>query len=145
MWLDNLKELRKQTKMSYKQIAELTQMPERTVARIFSGDTDNPYVETLHRIVDALGYTLNDIFADTAAMVTTEDVVGLKDNVEVISAQNDLMAVENDMLKKKVDALATEIELLKKELAHKEELLALHNYYKTHIEQLIKERRNEIV
>ena len=138
MWLDNLKELRKQTKMSYKQIAEMTQMPERTVARIFSGDTDNPYVETLHRIVDALGYTLNDIFADTAAMVTTEDVVELKDNVEVITAQNDLMAVENDMLKKKVDAQTTEIELLKKELAHKEELLALHNYYKTHIEQLIK-------
>lgn len=145
MWLDNLKELRKQTKMSYKQIAEMTQMPERTVARIFSGDTDNPYVETLHRIVDALGYTLNDIFADTAAVVTTENIIELKDNVEVITAQNDLMTVENEMLKRKNDALATEIELLKKELAHKEELLALHNYYKAHIEQLIKERRNELV
>ena len=140
MWLDNLKEIRKQTKLTYKQIADKTNLPERTVARIFSGDTDNPYVETLHRIVDALGYTLNDIFADTAAMVTTEDVIELKDNVEVISAQNDLMAVENDMLKKKVDALSTEMELLKRELAHKDELLALHNYYKTHIEQLIKER-----
>ena len=138
MWLDNLKELRKQTKMSYKQIADMTQMPERTVARIFSGDTDNPYVETLHRIVDALGYTLNDIFADTAAMVTTEDVVELKDNVEVITAQNDLMAVENDMLKKKVDSLLTEMELLKKELSHKDELLALHKFYQTHIEQYIK-------
>lgn len=145
MWLDNLRELRKQTKMSYKQIAEMTQMPERTVARIFSGDTDNPYVETLHRIVDALGYTLNDIFADTAVVVATEDIVELKDNVEAISAQNDLMIVENEMLKKKVDAMTTEIELLKKELAHKEELLALHNYYKTHIEQLIKERRDMIV
>ena len=145
MWLENLKELRKQTKMSYKQIAEKTNLPERTVARIFSGDTDNPYVETLHRIVDALGYTLNDIFADTAAVVTMVDVTELKDNVEVITAQNDLMAVENEMLKKKVDALTTELELIKKELAHKEELLALHNYYKTHIEQLIKERRNEIV
>lgn len=142
MWLDNLKELRKQTKMSYHQIAEKTNLPERTVSRIFSGDTDNPYVETLHRIVDALGYTLNDIFADTAVVVATEDVVELKDNVDVITAQNDLMAVENDMLKTKVTALTTEIELLKKELAHKEELLALHNYYKTHIEQLIKERMN---
>jgi hypothetical protein len=44
------------------------------------------------------------------------------------------------MLKKKVDLLTTEVELLKKELSHKEELLALHNYYKAHIEQIIKER-----
>jgi hypothetical protein len=42
------------------------------------------------------------------------------------------------MLKTKNLALTMEIELLKKELAHKEELLALHNYYKIHIEQLIK-------
>ena len=145
MWLDNLKELRKQTKMTYKQIADKANLPERTVNRVFSGDTDNPYVETLHRIVDALGFTLNDIFADTAAIVATEDVIGLKDNVEVITAQNDLITVENEMLKKKVDALTTELELIKKELAHKEELLALHNYYKTHIEQLIKERRDAIV
>ena len=69
MWLDNLKELRKQTKMTYKQIADKANLPERTVNRVFSGDTDNPYVETLHRIVDALGFTLNDIFADTAAIV----------------------------------------------------------------------------
>ena len=142
MWLDNLKELRKVTKMSYKQIADMTNLPERTVIRIFSGDTDNPYVETLHRIVDALGYTLNDIFADTAAIVTTEDVIGLKDNVEVITAQHELIVVENDMLKKKIDALSIELELTKKELAHKEELLALHNYYKTHIESLTKERMN---
>jgi hypothetical protein len=37
-----------------------------------------------------------------------------------------------------VDALTMELELVKKELSHKEELLALHNYYKTHFEQLIK-------
>lgn len=138
MWLDNLKELRKQTKMSYKQIAEVTNMPERTVIRIFSGETDNPYVDTLHRIVTALGGTLDDIFVDTKVVVATETIVELKENADVMAAQNDLIAVENDMLKKKVDAQTTEIELLKKELAHKEELLALHNYYKTHIEQLIK-------
>lgn len=145
MWLDNLKESRKQTKMSYKQIAEMTNLPERTVIRIFSGDTDNPYMDTIHRIVKALGGSLDDIFADTKAVVATESIVELKDNVDVITAQNDLISVENEMLKKKVDALTTELELMRKELAHKEELLALHNYYKTHIEQLIKERRDVIV
>ena len=34
--------------------------------------------------------------------------------------------------------LDTELELLKKELQHKEELLAVHNFYRTHLEQIKK-------
>lgn len=138
MWLDNLKELKKKTGMSSKQIAEKTKLPERTVARIFSGDTDNPYVDTLHRIVTTLGGSLDDILADTKVVVATESFVELKEDAEVTAAERDLIMVENDVLKAKVATLTTELELLKKELAHKEELLALHNYYKTHIEQIIK-------
>ena len=138
MWLDNLKELRKQTGMSVKHIAEGTNLPERTVTRIFSGETDNPYVDTLHRIVTFLGGSLDDILADTKVVVATESMVEIKENADAIAAQNDLVSVENEMLKTKVMALTTELELVKKELAHKEELLALHNYYKTHIEQLVK-------
>ena len=138
MWLDNLKELKKRTGMSVKQIAEKTNLPERTVNRIFSGDTDNPYVDTLHRIVTVLGGSLDDILADSKAVVATETMVELKETVDVIEASHDLISVENEMLKSKVAALSTESELLKKELAHKEELLALHTYYKTHIEQLLK-------
>lgn len=142
MWLDNLKELRKQKGMSYKQIAELSNLPERTVARIFSGDTDHPYADTLDFIVKALGSDLGDIFADTKVVIATDELVGIKESVNVVEAERDLTLVENDMLKKKVDALTTELELLKKELAHKEEIIALHNYYKIHFEQLIK--RGEI-
>ena len=138
MWLDNLKELKKQTNMSSKKIAELTNLPERTVIRIFSGDTDNPYVDTLHRIVTVLGGSLDDILADTKVVVATESLVEVKESVNVIEAERDLIAVENEMLKAKVTALTAENELLVKELKHKEELLALHNYYKAHIEQLIK-------
>lgn len=138
MWLDNLKELKNKTRMSSKQIAELTNLPERTVNRIFSGDTDNPYVDTLHRIVTVLGGSLDDILADTKAVVATQSLVEIQESANVIEAQRDLIAVENEMLKAKVAALTAENELLTKELKHKEELLALHNYYQTHIEQLIK-------
>jgi transcriptional regulator with XRE-family HTH domain len=138
MWLDNLKELKKTKGMSAKQIADKTNLPERTVNRIFSGETDNPYVDTLHRIVTVLGGSLDDILADTKVVVSNESIVELKETVDVIEASHDLISVENEMLKTKNAALTTEIELLKKELAHKEEVLALHNYYKTYIEQLIK-------
>ena len=138
MWLDNLNELKKSKGMTLKQISDATKIPESTIKRIFAGDTIDPYVSTIHRIVTALGGSLDHILADTNAVLSTESLVEVKENANIVEAERDLILVENNMLKTKVAALTTEIELLKKELAHKEELLALHNYYKTHIEQLIK-------
>ena len=129
MWLDNLKELKKAKGMSSKQIAEKTNLPERTVIRIFSGDTDNPYVDTLHRIVTVLGGSLDDILADTKVIVGTENLAALQENVNVVNAEKDLLLAENKILQDKVTALTSENELLKMQLMHKEELLALHNYY----------------
>lgn len=129
MWLDNLKELKKKTGMSAKQIADKTNLPERTVNRIFSGDTDNPYVDTLHRIVTVLGGSLDDILADTKVVVATESLVEVKENANVIEAERDLITAENAILKDKVAALSAENEMLKMQLKHKEEIIALHNYY----------------
>lgn len=129
MWLDNLKELKKQTGMSSKQIADKTNLPERTVVRIFSGDTDSPYADTLHRIVTALGGSLDDILADTKVVVGEKSLATLQDDVAAVTAERDLIITENAILKDKVNALTAENELLKMQLMHKEELLALHNYY----------------
>lgn len=138
MWLENLKELKKKTGMSSKQIAEKTRLPERTVNRIFAGESDHPYADTLDLIAKAMGYDLGDVFSETKVIVATEELVEIKEAVDIVEAERDLTIAENEMLKAKNAAQATEIELLKKELQHKEELLALHNYYKAHIEQLIK-------
>ena len=138
MWLDNLKELKKAKGMTSKQIADATKIPESTIKRIFAGETIDPYVTTIHRIVTALGGSLDHILADTNAVLSTESIVEVKESANILEAERNLIIVENEMLKTKNAALTTEIELLKKELAHKEELLALHNYYKTHIEQLVK-------
>ena len=138
MWLDNLKDLKKKTGMTAKQISEKTRLPERTINRIFSGETDHPYADTLDIIVKALGYDLGDIFADTKVVVATDDLVEIKECVDVVEAERDLILVENEMLKAKNAALTTENELLKKEIQHKDELLALHNYYKSVISGMAK-------
>jgi transcriptional regulator with XRE-family HTH domain len=138
MWLDNLNELKKSKGMTLKQISDATKIPESTIKRIFAGDTIDPYVSTIHRIVIVLGGSLDHVLADTNAVLAPESVAEAKEIADVAEAQRDLIALENDRLKAHNLALTTENELLKKELAHKEELLALHNYYKIHIEQLIK-------
>lgn len=138
MWLENLRELKKKTGMTSKQIADKTKLPERTVNRIFSGETDHPYADTLDIIVKALGFDLGDIFADTGVIVATEKLVEIKESVDVVEAERDLVSAENEILKEKNAALTKEIELLKKEIQHKDELLALHNYYKSVISGMSK-------
>lgn len=138
MWLDNLKELKKQTGMSSKQIAEKTRLPERTVTRIFGGESDHPYADTLDLIVKAMGYDLGDIFSETKVVIATDDLVEIKENVDIVEAEHDRVLAENEMLKAKNAALTMEIELLKKELQHKDEIIAVHNYYKSVISGMTK-------
>jgi transcriptional regulator with XRE-family HTH domain len=134
MWLDNLKELKKNTNLSVKQIADKTKLPERTVNRILAGETDHPRVDTLHLIVTALGGSLNDIFADTNAVVATETLVEVKEVVEELEAEQDNILAENEALRAENISLKTEIqvlkdELLRKESQHKDELLSLVKYF----------------
>ena len=129
MWLDNLKELKKKTGMSTKQIADKSRLPERTVARIISGETDHPRIDTLGLIVDAIGATLRDIFADTNVIVATETLTAVKEVAEIVEAERDEVAIKNEMLEAKVNALTMENELLKSQLQHKDELLSVHKQY----------------
>ena len=129
MWLDNLKELKKKSGMTSKQIADATKIPESTIKRIFAGETADPYVTTIHRIVVVLGGSLDHILADTNAVLAQESLIEAKETAGVAEAQRDLVVAENAILKDKIAALTAENELLKMQLKHKEELLAVHNYY----------------
>jgi predicted transcriptional regulator len=136
MWLDNLRELKKEKGVTNKYIAEATNLPERTVTRIFAGDTDNPYVDTLHRIVTVLDGSLDSILADTKVVVGGADMVALqaeKDastaEVERLTAELALVSAELAVLKDKVVTLTAENDVLRLKLEHKEEIIALHNYY----------------
>lgn len=129
MWLDNLKELKKSKGMSVKQIADATNLPERTVSRIFSGDTDNPYVDTLHRIVSVLDGSLDNILADTKTVVGDANLITLQNDVDRLNNEVILLQAKLSIAEDKVVTLTTENDILRMKLEHKEELLALHNYY----------------
>jgi transcriptional regulator with XRE-family HTH domain len=129
MWLDNIKDLKKKLNMSSKQLAERSNLPEKTISRILSGDTKNPYIDTLDRIAVALGSTLTDILLDTKVVIGNESMVELNETVETTNAENDLLVAENEILKTKVDALTKELEVTKTELMYTKKLLAVHEYY----------------
>ena len=129
MWLDNLKELKKEKGMTAKQIAEATNLPERTVSRIFSGDTDNPYVTTIHRIVSVLGGSLDMIFAESKVVVGNESLIELQANIDNLNSELAAIRKENTALKDTLVKITAENDVLKTKLEHKEEIIALHNYY----------------
>jgi len=136
VWLDNLKELKAEKQMSAKQIAEKANLPDKTVCRILSGHTMNPYIDTLDRIATALGASIGDIVAGTNTVVGNTNLSTLQDTLdsvtaekETIIAERDLIFAENTILKDKVSALTAENEMLKIQLMHKDEIIALHNYY----------------
>lgn len=136
MWLDNLKEIMKEENIKPKQLAERSNLPEKTVTRILSGHTANPYLDTLDRLATALGHTIGDILAGTKVVVGNDSLSTLQANIDTITAERDtimaerdLVIAENIILKDKVSVLTAENELLKLQLAHKEEIIAIHNYY----------------
>ena len=129
MWLEKLRELRKEKNdISYKTIAERAKVSEKTVSRVFHGEVD-PYLDTLDRIVTSLDSTLSEIFEDTKAVVVDKCAIKTQEEFDVLTAERDLVVAENVILKDKVAVMTAEIDLLKMKLAHKEEIIALHNYY----------------
>lgn len=134
MWLDNIRELKKDKNVSNKWIAEQTGLPVRTVDRVFAGDTDNPYVDTLHRIVKVLGGSLDGILADTKMVVGGADLITLQGEVDRLTAEVErlsselaLVTAENVVLKDKADAAENELKDTK--LTLQEEIISIHKYY----------------
>lgn len=127
MWLDNLKELKKKAGMSAKQIAEATNLPERTVTRIFSGDTENPLMDTLRRIVAVLGGSLDDLFAESKMRVANTDLIALQAEYDKLAAEASDLRAENVTLKDKLVTLEVELDRLRLTLAHKEEIISLQD------------------
>lgn len=136
MWLDRIKERRAELGYSYKYIAEEGKLPERTVARIFAGETASPYADTLKSIADVLDLSLDDILADTKSVVGGKNYIVLNQEVDTLAAEVErlnselaLISTENAVLKDKVGVLTAENDILNIKLKHKEEIIALHNYY----------------
>ena len=123
MWLDRLKKLKEDSKMSSKQIAEAAQLPLQTVKHIFCGDTESPRVDTLRQIVSVLGGSLDDLFAESSTVLSDENMRMLQEEVTSLKIANEKM--KEDYLK-----LSAEYSILKeKNEALKDQIIDIHQYY----------------
>ena len=63
-WLDNLTEMRRMSGMSLDELSRASGVPKGTLAKITSGATRDPKLETMRLLVTAMGRTLNDLVSD---------------------------------------------------------------------------------
>lgn len=131
MWNERIIEAKKAQGITPKMMSERTRghLPERTIVRILSGETPNPRIDTIIELGAAVGLTPQELFADTNVIAATETLAEVKETAEVVEAEKDRALAELEMLRSKAAAQETEIALLKEKLQHKEELLAVYNYF----------------
>ena len=140
-WIENLRTLKKEKKVTYEWIAEQSGQTERTVIRIFAGETDDPKCKTLKPICYALGVTLDEVLTDTTTFLSTKRLSALKEEAEQLMAENDRLAAEVERLCGEIalisadnavlrDRVATAENALKDtKLALQEEIIAIHKHY----------------
>ena len=132
MWRENLIELKKSKGISSKQIAELCNVPEKTVTRIFNGSTPNPTIDNILAIVRALGGSLDsifDIFAGTGALISDDNLSRLQMECNALKEENSRLNQELVNAQTTINELTLEKTVLQKELEHKQEIINIHNYY----------------
>jgi transcriptional regulator with XRE-family HTH domain len=136
LWRKSLNELRNRTGVSYKQIADKENLSEKAVSRVFSGEAKNPGVDLIRRIIHALGGTWSEVFAESSAVIGSQDLVTLQAEVNRLGEENALLASSLNIAnldlaaqKDKVTALESEIKILRLKLEYEEKLVAVHNFY----------------
>ena len=123
MWLENLIKLKENANKTCKEIAEGTKQPERTIIRIFHGETDSPSISTLIPIIRYLNGSIDDVFFDTGAVIGNEKQSVLKETIDNLSIERDLLKADNINLKQKLSNCEMENEMLKKQITF------MYNYY----------------
>lgn len=135
-WLENLKAVKKDKNVSNKWISEQSNVPQKTVDRIFAGDTDSPKFDTIRLVCKALGVSIDDIASDTMTVLGNKTHVALQTENDTLTAENEALKLnleevtaENLRLREEICRLSAENATLALTLEHKEEIIAIHNYY----------------
>ena len=117
MWLERIIEAKKTQGITTKAMAEKVKLPEDTIARILSGKTKDPRLETVMRLGSAVGLNAWEIFAETGTVVGDKNLAELQAeldaaNVSLSSKANAELATQNAELNSELKHARREIELL---------------------------------
>lgn len=131
MFRERILEEKKRLNLSAKTMSDTSRLhlPEETISRVLSGKTADPGVNTVLDLAETVGMKPYEAFMDATLASEFKAFLELKSRSEETEADRIRIIAENENLKSTNAGLVDRIRVLEMELSHKEELLALHNYY----------------
>lgn len=93
-YVEKLKIIKEDKKMTNKQISELGNIGLSTVIKVFNGDTENPTFETIDRITNALGVSLDEL----AGRKTADEPPIASPIVETFNSYSELLKEKDDRI-----------------------------------------------
>lgn len=92
-WVEKLRNMKKSSGQTTKQISVGSGLPEPTLEKIFAGKTDSPRLSTIVQLVHYLGYTLDDLDDDPVPTVDPLQIA-LLSNFNQLNAEGRLRLLE---------------------------------------------------
>ena len=131
MFRERILEEKKRLNLSVKTMADMSRLhlPDETIGRVLSGKTADPGISTVLDISETVGLKPYEIFMDATLAAEFKAFLELKSRSEETEAERIRIVAENENLKATNAGLVDRIRVLEMKLEHKEEIIALHNYY----------------
>lgn len=138
MWREKIIEAKKANNITTKMMSEKVRLPEQTITRILSGKTATPRIDTVLDLGASVGLSPRELFSDTTAVLSDKNLSLMQEELDKANAALTALQAEFASLSEELTAikvahvtLQAENDMLKIKLEHKEEIIALHNFYKT--------------
>lgn len=74
MWLDKLRAMKERSGLTTKEIAEMSNIPEPTLEKLFAGATKDPKLATMQQLVHFFGCTLDDLDSGSKKQAAPSDI-----------------------------------------------------------------------
>lgn len=131
MFRERILEEKKRLNLSTKTMADTSQLhlPEETIRRVLSGKTSDPGINTVLDLAETVGLKPYEAFMDATLAAEFKAFLDLKSKSVETEAERIRIVAENESLKATNAGLVDRIRVLEMKLEHKEEIIALHNYY----------------
>lgn len=131
MYRQRIAEEKKRLNLSARTMSDLSRLHilEETISRFLSGKTADPGVNTVLDLAETVGLKPYEAFMDSTLAAEFRAFLELKSKSEETEAERVRILAENEELKITNAGLVDKIRVLEMQLAHKEELLAVIDYF----------------
>ena len=131
MFRERILEEKKRLNLSTRTMADTSRLhlSKETIGRVISGETSDPGVSTVLDIAETVGLKPYEAFMDATLAAEFKAFLELKSRSEETEAERIRIIADNENLKATNAGLVDRIRVLEMQLAHKEEIIAIHNHY----------------